>query len=211
MITYLHGTLISKTLSGPQGCYVVLEINGIGYRVFTNKRVINSIGEINDKVKLFTSLIHKEDSMTLCGFLNHEDRDLFNILQSVSGIGVKVAMLLLENMTSHELIEALVLADSKRISQTKGVGPKLAQRIVLELKDKMTNWRNQLDDVIDLKVDMAKKISENAIEEAKSILLSLGYTNDEIKKGLQSAIANAEKQDNFEELIKLALQSIASD
>ena len=149
--------------------------------------------------------------MILCGFLDHEDRDLFNILQSVSGIGVKVAMLLLENMTYHELVEALVSGDAKKISKTKGIGPKLAQRIVLELKDKMTNFKAQIDDTVDIKIDTDRLVDSSAIEEAQSILLSLGYSSEEIKAGLQNAIAKANEPDNFEELIKLALQTMAED
>lgn len=211
MINYLNGILVSKTMNSPQGCYIVIDVNGIGYQVVTNKRVINALGSVDEQVKIFTSLIHKEDAMILCGFADHEDRDLFNILQSVSGIGIKVAMLLLENMTYHELVDALVSGNSKKISQTKGIGPKLAQRIVLELKDKMTNWSRQFDDTIDVKIESDRHVDTAAIEEAQSILLSLGYSSDEIKKGLQTALSKANEPDNFEELIKLALQTIAED
>ena len=209
MINYLNGILVSKTMNSPQGCYIVVDVAGIGYQVVTNRRVVSALGSIDEPVKIFTSLIHREDSMILCGFLDHEDRDLFNILQSVSGIGVKVAMLLLENMTYHELVEALVSGDAKKISKTKGIGPKLAQRIVLELKDKMTNFKAQIDDTVDIKIDTDRLVDSSAIEEAQSILLSLGYSSEEIKAGLQNAIAKANEPDNFEELIKLALQTMA--
>ena len=80
MINYLNGILISKTMNSPQGCYIVVEVAGIGYQVVTNRRVVSALGSIDEPVKIFTSLIHREDSMTLCGFLDHEDSDLFNIL-----------------------------------------------------------------------------------------------------------------------------------
>lgn len=210
MINYLKGTLVSKVEDSPFGCNITIEVNNIGYLIVTNKKVVSLLPEEGNIVTIYTSLIHREDSMSLCGFNTREDRDLFNILQSVSGIGVKVALLLLGELSAYNLVSAVIGGDAKELSRTKGVGPKLAQRIILELKDKMTNWREkvvlkpsekiQADDV---------EITESYIE-AETVLLSLGYTKKEASESLKNILASAKNKNDSEEILRLALQWLVS-
>ena len=211
MINYLKGEVISKVENSPSGCNMVIEVNNIGYLVATNKRVINLLPSIGETAKVYTSLVHKEDAMYLCGFSNREDRDLFNITQTVSGIGTKVALLLLNNFSAGELASAVVKGDIKALSKTKGVGPKLAQRIILELKDKMTNWRESVD------YEPIKESSFNSPEdkesylETESVLLSLGYTKKEAEDSLNIALSQTEDKSDPEELLRHALLWLSSN
>lgn len=210
MISYLKGILVSKVENSPFGCFITIEVNDIGYQVFTNPKVVNSIGDVGEKVKVYTVLIHKEDSMSLCGFITREDRDLFLILQSVSGVGAKVALLLLSVMEPFELVSAVISGDTKAISSTKGIGPKLAQRIILELKDKLINWREKIQFDPTHTTSMLKSGKSTAYIEAESVLVSLGYSKDEADKGLMHANSSSNKSDDAEELLRLALQWLAN-
>lgn len=207
MIAYLRGKLISKAPSSPHGSHITLEVNGIGYCIQVNSRVIKNLPEQGSEVQIFTSLIHKEDSMTLCGFVKHEDRDLFNILQSVSGIGVKVALALLDEMNAQELMRAVLTENVKTLTKTKGIGAKVAQRLILELKDKLKAWQQEFSD------DICEKESvcdlPESFAEAQSVLLALGYTRKEAETGLQAALDKLGQNTTSEELLKVALEVIS--
>lgn len=207
MITYLKGILITKNENSPTGANLTIEVNNIGYLVQTNNRVINNLPPEGQIVTVYTTLIHKEDSMTLCGFETREDRDLFNILISVSGIGSRVALHLLGELNANELASAVIASDDKALSRTKGIGPKIAKRIILELKDKMTSWRESTPITSIRKSDTPK--SDISYTETESVLLSLGYTKDETEKSLAFALSQTEEHDNSEELLRLALGWLA--
>ena len=207
MFNYLKGILVSKSEGGNQN--ITVEVNNIGYLIQTNKRTISALPETGELLTVFTSLIHREDTMYLCGFITREDRDLFNILQSVSGIGTKVALLLLE-IGAHDLVSAVIRDDDKSLSKTKGVGPKLAQRIILELKDKMTNWQDRLDiSQIQARTYESSEQKESILE-TESVLLSLGYSTDEINESLDAALSKASNKNDPEELLRHALQWLAN-
>ena len=139
MFDYIKGELVFK---GDDS--VVVENNGIGYLIKTNQRTISLLNEINSTVKIYTKLVHKEDSMTLVGFKQKEDRVIFDVLTSVSGIGTKVALVLLDEFSGSELIDYVINEDFKSISRAKGVGVKLAQKIIIELKGKLTSSKTTL-------------------------------------------------------------------
>lgn len=207
MITYLKGKLAAKTQNSPQGCHLTVEVNGIGYFVLTNSRIIRALPEVGSEVQIFTSLIHKEDSMTLCGFTKHKDRDLFNLLQSVSGIGVKVALLLLEEMNALELMQAVLSENIKTLTKTKGIGTKVAQRLVLELKDKL---KNQVGNFAE-EMCQSQELCDlpESFTEAQSVLLALGYTQKETDSGLKAALDKLGKNAGSEDLLKVALEVIS--
>lgn len=209
MINYLKGILISKQSNSPQGCNLTIEVNDIGYFIVTNRRVISKLPDVNEKIKIYTTLIHKEDSMTLCGFENHEDRDLFNILQSVSGVGTKVALLLLEEFSAGDLVSTVLKEDAKAISKTKGIGPKLAQRLILELKDKLTKWRDIKETEIGMDFLNETDKNKESILEAETVLLSLGYSHKEAEKALAIALERTIKKENSEEILKEALMYLS--
>lgn len=207
MYDYIKGIIVQKQQNTPKGNFVTLECNNIGYLIETNQRTIGIIGDINKESKIYVSLTHREDFMGLCGFANREDRDLFNILQSVSGVGVKVALVLLDEFSGCELIATVIKEDAKALSRAKGVGQKMAQKIILELKDKLINWQEKMP--VDLSDVDAKDVDTADVSDAQAVLVSLGYTIEEIKPAIKSAIAKAGKNPKSEEILKLALTYLA--
>lgn len=207
MINYLKGKLASKILNSPQGSNITVEVNGVGYLIQVNSRIIRSLPEVNADVQIFTSLVHREDAMLLCGFIKQEDRDLFNILQSVSGVGTKMALMLLDAMNALELMQAVLSENAKELSKTKGVGPKLAQRLILELKDKLKAWRGEFD--MEINEVCTPQYKSESFEEAQSVLLALGYTQKEVSQGLCTAVEKQGQDATSEELLKVALEVIS--
>lgn len=209
MISYLKGILISKNITST-GAKAVIEVNDIGYEVIVNKKTYMSLPEKSNEVTIYTSLIHKEDAMMLCGFLSGQEKEMFNVLQTVSGIGVKAALLILE-LPINEIISAVISEEEKVICQIKGIGPKLAKRLILELKDKMMTIKDELS--LDIKEKTSGKehfedISEG-FKEAQAVLNSLGYTNDEISMGLDAAATRAKDKNDTQEILQVALAMIS--
>ena len=207
MYDYFKGILVQKHQSTPKGNFVTIECNNIGYLVEVNQRTLRSIGDVGKECKLFVSLTHREDFMGLCGFANKEDRDLFNILQSVSGVGVKVALVLLDEFDACELIATVIKEDSKALSRAKGVGQKMAQKIILELKDKLINWQEKMP--VDLSDVDIENVDTSDVSDAQAVLISLGYTIEEIKPAIKTAVAKAGSNISSEEILKLALTYLA--
>ena len=205
MYDYFLGKLASKTSTTTVTATV--ECGGIGYLININSRTLAQLPQVGEDVKLFVSLVHKEDSMSLCGFLHKEDRDIFNILQSVSGVGMKMALTLLDEFSGFDLISAVIKEDSKLISTAKGIGPKLAQKIIIELKDKLINW--QKNTPVNISTNNDVEISDDCVFETQSVLLSLGYSIDEAKKAIEYAAKSTDKKDNSEELLRLSLEFLA--
>ena len=201
MFDYFHGILVDKKFP-----YCSVEVNGIGFRFLINLRTLKKLGELQSDIKIYSKLIHKEDSMFLCGFLNKQDRTIFDILTAVSGIGTKVAFALLDEFETNDLVNAVISGDYKQISRTKGVGPKMAQKIVLELKDKLT----KLDVTVDLVSSKVSnnKISEDTINQTVTVLQSLGYNKNEYDKPLEQAISCLDKDDS-QELLKEVLKILS--
>ncbi len=209
MINYLKGIVVSK-VENPPDYNITVEVNNIGYLISTNKRVINSLSDADQMVTIYTALIHKEDAMYLCGFLTREERDLFNVLQSVSGIGTKVSLMMLGELGSHELVSAVIRGDAKALTKTKGLGPKLAQRVILELKDKLTNWRDKIEPEFVAAHQFDSNEEKESFLETESVLLSLGYSRDEIEESLQKSLTIAQNKNDPEELLRIALQWLAN-
>lgn len=204
MFDYIKGILAHK--QNIKNASLTVEANGIGYLVDITARDFSSLKQIGSELKVYTVLIHREDSMSFCGFLQKEDRDIFKILTSVSGVGAKMALLLLDEFESCELISLVIKGDFKELTRAKGVGPKLAQKIILELKDKLVNLQNTLP--ISLSSDVEIK-DEQAIQDAQTVLISLGYEREEIKKALSNAITFVKNPNNAEEILKETLKILS--
>lgn len=210
MIDYIKGKLVSKQAQSVKGAQIVVENNNMGYLINTTNRNISLAGEENSEIKVYTSLIHREDAMMLCGFLNKEDRDIFNILLSVSGVGMKVALVLLDEFSGYDLISAVIKGDYKELSKAKGVGSKLAQKIILELKDKLINWQKTSPiDISDI-ADDSKTVADDVLTETQAVLISLGYSVQEAQKAIKVACTTAAKETS-EEILKEALHYLAQE
>ncbi|MBQ3101792.1 Holliday junction branch migration protein RuvA [bacterium] len=202
MYDYIKGELVSKNYP-----YIVVECASIGYSILTNRRNIMALPELGNSVKIYTKLIHKEDSMTLCGFHQKEDRVIFDILTSVSGVGVKMGLALLDEFTSAELIGAVISEDYKLISRAKGIGQKLAQKIILELKDKLTKTEINAE-IIQAKSENAV-VSKETLKEVQTILISLGYTQKETDFALENT-QDKVSIDDTQELLREALSLLSN-
>ena len=203
MYDYIKGIPAGKNNS-QKNCTVTIENNGIGYLFDVSIRDFTEISDLDGKeIKLYTVLLYKEDKMSLCGFLHREDRDIFNILTSVSGVGSRVAFTLLDEFPSAELIGLVIQGDFKALTCAKGVGRKLVQKIILELKDKLMNFKTNEPVVI----ETSKHQDSQAVEDAKTVLVSLGYEREEIKNALSKAFSalteNASAEDILKECLKI--------
>lgn len=179
MFDYLKGIIGAKT-QNEKGSYFTIEICGIGYLAEVTS-IDYEQKNVDDAVKLYVVLNHKEDSMTLCGFLSKEARDIFKVLTSVSGVGVKMALTLLNEFEVCDLIYHVINENAKEITKAKGVGAKLAQKIILELKDKFINLKQ------DINIPKNQDVPQEA-RDVQSILLSLGYEDDEIANAIKQVL-----------------------
>ena len=201
MYDYIKGILTGKTNS-TKGVFLTVETGGIGYLLEVTNRDYASVSA--GDVKIYTVLLHREDKMSLCGFLHKEDRDIFNILTSVSGVGSKMALTLLDEFVSSELIGFVIDGNFKALTRAKGVGPKLAQKIILELKDKLMNYQNSEP----IKIVSVKQVDNQAIEDAQTVLISLGYERKEIEDALSKALTRLDNP-SAEDLLKESLKILS--
>ena len=205
MYDYIKGILAGKSNTS-KGAYVTVEAFGIGYLLEVTSRDFNELAD--GEIKIYTVLLHREDKMSLCGFLHKEDRDIFNILTSVSGVGSKMALTLLDDFDSSALIGFVIDGNYKEITRAKGVGPKLAQKIILELKDKLMNY--QTKEPIKITSITPVKIDDRAVEDAQMVLVSLGYERKEIQDAIAKAVAILNDKASAEEILKESLKILSA-
>lgn len=203
MFEYLKGILAEK-YSNNNGYYFIVEVAGIGYSVEVSELDFNAGIGNETELKIYTKLIHKEDSMSLCGFLKKETRDIFNYLISVSGVGVKMALALLGRFDACDLISIVINEEYKELTLAKGVGTKLAQKIILELRDKLIKANITVVPNKFSNIELSP-----ACQETTSILLSLGYTDDEINTAYKVVMGKCENKDDSEELLREALKYLS--
>ena len=195
MFDYISGTLIEKTEN-----YAVVDAGGIGYRIFSTQTSLDDIGEAGRNVKLyiFMNIKNASDMVSLYGFSTKEERNTFEMILGVSGVGAKTAAALLSNISASKFALCVVTGDSKYLSaNTPGLGPKGAQRIILELKDKFKHI-----EVEDLNTREIFTEPVQANDEAVSALVVLGYSRTEAEKALIGATGTTEEK------IKYALKRL---
>ena len=209
MYQFLRGIVIEK-ITEPQGSEkLILDVNGIGYEINTTQEALNSTGKKGETTTVYTTLIQKEDGVTLIGFPTLLERELFNLLHSVSGIGPKSALNLLNNLTVSEISFAILYDDPSILSKAQGIGEKTASRIILELKEKIKNWK-YLPVTYSENKGQRSGIRDQSFEcEARSVLQSLGYSSSEITQAFTYAKSNGEPKDP-EALIHFSLKWLAS-
>lgn len=173
MFAYIKGTLIQKMNN-----YVVVETGNIGYKIFMSKTAILRAGEIGDNVQIYTHYHVREDEISLYGFLTGEELKLFELLISVSGVGVKSAITMLADINPSDFVMCVIKDDVTRLTKIPGVGKKSAQRIILELKDKLKNEQKQEN----MEEEKANIEVTDSVEESISALQILGYNRKEIEK-----------------------------
>ena len=174
MIAFVSGILEMK-LNG----YIVIDVGGVGYKVFMSESSIDILGNVGDKVKVYTHQHVREDDISLYGFLTMEELNMFELLISVSGVGAKSALSILANIEPSSFALAVITNDTSKLVKIPGVGVKTAARIVLELKDKLKN-----QEMVAKKETINKKatVNEEELDEAISALQVLGYNRRDIEK-----------------------------
>lgn len=195
MFYYISGTLALKGES-----YVVIDANGIGYKILTSVYSLEKLSN-NGEVKMYTYMYLREDICDLYGFASEEELNMFTLLISVSGIGPKAAVAILSTMSPSDVALAIVSGDTKAITRAQGVGPKVAQRILLELKDKIKN-EQMLSGAVS--GDDAVPVSFGVSNEAVEALCVLGYSVAEAKQALSGIDMNMD----LELIIKEALKKL---
>ncbi|MFN3345466.1 MAG: Holliday junction branch migration protein RuvA [Chloroherpetonaceae bacterium] len=196
MLAYLIGTLAEKS-----PVEVVVDVGGVGYAVSITSSTHQQLPALGEKVKLFTYLHLREDAVSLYGFATEEERQVYKLLLSVSGVGPKMAQTILSGMNASELREAIIANNVRALTNLSGVGKKTAERIMVDLRDKITK--------LDLKSSVAipaQSDAQQARSDAYSALLALGYSKAVAEKALRAAIAESPNA-KVDELIKLALRN----
>ena len=180
MLAYIKGSLEMKYKN-----YIVIDVGGLGYKIFMSESAINSIGEIGEIIKVHTYYRVREDDISIYGFKTQEELRMFELLISVSGVGAKSALVMLSCIEPSEFAIAVISNNIKLLTQVPGIGAKSAQRIILELKDKLKAEQSELDEEkLESKKLNSIKVSEN-IQEATSGLMVLGYTRKDIEKAFK--------------------------
>lgn len=155
---------------------ISIEVNGIGYLISISRRNIAQI-TAGSEYKIYTTLIHREDTMKLIGFITKDERELFNLLNSVSGVGAKTALAILSQFSVTEIISTIYGNDPKKLAKAPGIGLKTAQRMILELKEKIMAFKPEFHDSSEIQVS-SDKIEQ--FEETEGALYALGYSNSEV-------------------------------
>lgn len=174
MFAYIKGSIELKTSN-----YIVIDINGLGYKIFMSQNNIDSIGELHEIVKVFTFVKVREDDISIYGFKTQEQLKMFELLISVSGVGAKSALVMLSCIEPSDFAIAVISNNVKLLTQIPGIGNKSAQRIILELKDKLKDQQSE-ESIENAKLKSAK--SNENVDEAIAGLMVLGYSRKDIEK-----------------------------
>ncbi|MBE5745135.1 MAG: Holliday junction branch migration protein RuvA [Clostridiales bacterium] len=201
MIAYLRGRVLTVTAET-----AILDVNGIGYEIYCSGGAFRKI-TVGEIAELYTYLQVKEDGITLFGFENPREKELFLKITSVSGVGPKLGISVLTDMSADEFATAIATADVKRLSKAKGMGKKTAEKIVLELHGKISaaEVMSVSDDAFAPKARPAVETINAQDEEAVSALMGLGFTKNESMQAVKRAKESGAT--TTEEIIKKALQS----
>ena len=194
MYAYIDGKLVFKSAA-----YVVIDAGGVGYHINISLNTYSRLGT-SERCKLFTWLHVKEDAHTLYGFIDEGERRLFLHLISISGIGPNTGRMMLSSITPLEIQNAIISGDVSLIQRIKGIGPKSAQRIILELQDKL---RKEGPDTLS-----AAPLNKTVKEEALSALVMLGFARNAAEKVIEQEINKNNDGLTIEQLIKYALKSL---
>lgn len=182
----------------------VIDCGGVGYACRTTAYTLSQIKK-GDEAKLFTHLSVKEDAMDLYGFFSQEERKLFQQLISVSGVGPKAALAILSASTPANLAMSIITGDEKALTRAPGVGKRIAQRVILELKDKLAKGQTVSGSGESVAMDAVTIIPQNKLSEASAALAVLGYSQAEINAALKGVDIDGQP---LEQIIRLALKNM---
>jgi Holliday junction DNA helicase RuvA len=188
--------------------WVVIDVNGVGYHVACSSRTLQALPGQGEFAEIHTEMLVSQDMIRLVGFASTLERDWFRLLQSVQGVGTKVALAILSTLSVHEVGNAIAMQDKAMIGRANGVGKKLAERIVLELKDKTPSFAAADAALAKLQADLDAP-QPTAAADAVSALVNLGYGQTQAGAAVAAALRKAGDDQPTEKLIRLALKELA--
>jgi Holliday junction DNA helicase RuvA len=203
VIAFLRGTLQSREISGGPADRLVIDVGGVGFEALVARSTSAQAGELGDEVTIHTSLSIRENEWQLFGFSLAEEKEMFGLLQSVTGVGPKMALSLVGTLGPQRIAEAIASEDHKTLSQAPGVGPKVAQRMILELKSKTEEWQ------IRRGTPSAPAGKSASRDEARQILEELGYTLTEINHAFKR-LGDDSSDDDVEMLVRQSLKVLGT-
>lgn len=201
MIALISGKIIHKGIS-----HVIVDVHGVGYRVYIPLTTYYELPENGHDVTLHTHTNVREDAIQLFGFHSVQERDLFQLMISVSGIGPKIAMNMLSGISAPELLHAISGGNVGKLVHVPGVGRKMAERLILELKEKVLKKMN-LEQIPDAGIQ--RGAADMIMEDALSALVNLGYKNNVAKDALDKVVRSSEEDLSMDNLLKKTLKILA--
>ena len=193
MIGRIRGILIEK-----QAPSLVIETNGVGYELFAPMTTFYKLPDIGNEITLFTHLVVREDAQILYGFIDNQERSLFRSLIKVSGIGPKSALAILSGISPDTFAKCIIDNDTASLTRLPGIGKKTAERLIIEMRDRLNDWK--------LDTNLATSTQETgAVKDAISALIALGYRPQEAQKAVMQ---NKDKNLSSEELIRVVLKGL---
>ncbi|MDF2690887.1 MAG: ruvA [Gammaproteobacteria bacterium] len=203
MIGSIIGILIEKNLST-----LLIDVNGVGYEVEVPMTTLYQLPALGEKVKLYTHFIVREDAQQLCGFIHQRDRRLFRELLKVNGVGAKVALSILSGMEADTFAQCILSADSAMLVKIPGIGKKTAERLLIEMRDRLTDWEYATE-TGQFSAEAVKLVAEDpakrAEQDAISALVSLGYKPAEASRAVSQLL---DEYSSSDQLIRAALQGM---
>jgi holliday junction DNA helicase RuvA len=188
---------------------VIVDVGGVGYEVFCSARTLQELPGVGQPATLAIETHVREDQIRLFGFLTEIEREWFRLLQTVQGVGVKVALAVLGTLKPAELASAIAMRDKAMVARTPGVGPKVAERIVTELKDKAPAYTNVDPALVRLSGALEEKRAPAPFSDAVSALVNLGYAQPQAAAAIAAAARNAGEGAEATTLIRLGLRELA--
>lgn len=202
MIGYLQGVLLAR-----QAPYLLLDVHGVGYEVEAPMTTFYELPAVGEKVTLFTHLVVREDAHLLFGFASEGERALFRSLIKVSGVGAKLALTILSGIPAAGFVQCVQNNDSASLTRLPGIGKKTAERLILEMRDRLADWHTAAPSLAGSSLDTppGAPARNDAVSDAVSALVSLGYKPQEASRMVHAVGAN---DLSSEQLIRLALQAL---
>jgi holliday junction DNA helicase RuvA len=188
--------------------HVVVDVHGVGYVAYCSGRTLSKL-TVGEAVILHIETYVREDVFRLYGFLSTLEREWFRLLQSVQGVGSKVALAVLTTLTASELANAIALQDKATVARAPGIGPKVALRIVTELKAKAPAFAGDAAGAIGFKQELGEGVASAPISDAVSALTNLGYSRDQAASAVAAAVRTAGEDADSAKLIRLGLKELA--
>jgi holliday junction DNA helicase RuvA len=189
--------------------FLILDVNGVGYMVHCSPRTLQELPRTAEGASLAIETYVREDQIKLFGFVTETEREWFRLLQTVQGVGAKVALAVLGTLKPAELASAIAMRDKAMIARTPGVGPKVAERIVTELKDRAPAYADLDPNVVRLSGAIEEKRAPQPLTDAVSALVNLGYGQPQAASAIAAAARNAGKEADAALLIRLGLKELA--